>query len=81
MNSEGLLKPCPLCGNEVELFEVQYTYGYIERIEIECRCGLQATICSDDYYLVNGKRRNIGLNAIAKWNRRVNNNEADNDSM
>ena len=78
------LKPCPFCGStkDVEFHESVYNGNYAYPPEIGClKCGYKITgmtigISGDNG--VNSKKFTDNL-LINWWNRRVNDNEKDND--
>ena len=70
------LRPCPFCGNEVEIAELRFDRIGAEYIRTECRCGASVEFYSDDRISNwRGEQYQTGLTAIEKWNKRA--GEAD----
>ena len=66
-----VLKPCPFCGSEVEVVQVECRAGGVTSIEVCCSCGVDVRIESDDFiYDWTGEAHQLGSNAVQKWNRR-----------
>lgn len=67
------LKPCPFCGRKVSLASLQMGSGIgVTRLDIECACGINFGICADDViYTGDGTPHQIGLTAIDKWEKRI----------
>lgn len=71
MKINEILKPCPFCGNEVELTRLDMAQGGVTIIEVRCSCGAEVRFESDDFvYDWTGDAHQMGLTAIDKWNRR-----------
>ena len=71
MKINEILKPCPFCGNEVEVARIDTSMGGVTSIEVRCRCGAEVRLESDDFmYDWTGAAHQFGLTAIEKWNRR-----------
>ena len=71
MQINEVFKPCPFCGSEVEVTQINCEMGGVTFIEVRCRCGAEVRLESDDFiYDWTGAAHQFGLNAIEKWNRR-----------
>ena len=79
------LKPCPFCGQNVEVasFRCEPVLSakstgekrvYINQVvwmRVECRCGAIIEHNADDLIYLNGEPFQIGEDALKKWNRRA----------
>lgn len=74
------LKPCPFCGGEARIVEVD-CFNSVERMKIACK-GCNATLEHEQLFYVYERRDNIGAvidvvresvneSAVEAWNRRV----------
>lgn len=81
MKISEILKPCPFCGQEVEVSRLDMAMGGITSIEVRCCCGAEVRFDSDDFiYDWTGATHQMGLTAIDKWNRR-DGNASQNETM
>ena len=68
------LKPCPFCGGEARVYRYQYGEGTGRLVKkyvvecVKCRMELPIRLCSEHE-----------AEAIATWNRRVNDDEGETD--
>ena len=66
------LKPCPFCGNQVNIMEINTGTCGVTSLKIECSCGVDVSIESDETYSSwDGCKFRPGRDAIEKWNRRA----------
>ena len=64
------LKPCPFCGQKIERYSIEADSYGISRLQINC-C-MDFNIMSDDVVTsFGGEWARVGLTALEKWNRRV----------
>lgn len=65
------LKPCPFCGKEIEWYSVEMNKYGIDRLQIDCCVSFDIR---SDHVMYTDDDRFVrdGLDAIEKWNRRVN---------
>ena len=71
-NIKEVLKPCPFCGRDAEIINMDFDGSGVLRIEVNCRCGVSVSIDSDNCVSDwRGHRYQLGKNAIEKWNARA----------
>lgn len=67
------LKPCPFCGSEIKIYSAEYIGEYCERLEVTCRfCNTDFNIRTPKRLYYGNKVSFFGDDAIARWNRRAN---------
>ena len=65
------LKPCPFCGNEIDVVSITQRGNAGDRLVLNCRCcDIMFSIDEDEYVFAGRKKIRMGLSVIEKWNRR-----------
>jgi len=72
MKIEEVLKPCPFCGRDANIASMDFDGVGVLRIDVDCSCGVSVSIRSDDRLSDwQGRRYQLGKDAIEKWNTRI----------
>ena len=70
MDIREKMKPCPFCGQKVDIVEIEMSRKGFERIRVNCECGADIEFKGDEYIDSNMGGIRIGKDALEKWNTR-----------
>lgn len=62
------LKPCPFCGEDVKICQIDYEDGFATGLGVRCNCGANIIIRGVKLYAFDEP---VGISAVDRWNRRA----------